>query len=167
MKRSISITLSLALITIFSLGLSSCKKCTIAEEDTNTGIIVSEGPGTDKPVVIYCSTGYLPGSLGGDYHITGDNLYADRFEISFDGGETRGPVNWGSYDILCNPMTIKCKASFVRDVQIDNNLGYVFYDVTATTCSSCENERYVENYVLIPKVPSGYTVFYDQTINED
>lgn len=166
MKKSISITLSLALLAVFSIGLSSCNKCTVAEEDTYTGVIISESS-AGKAVVIYCATGYLPGDLGGNFHITGNSQYADRFEVSFDGGETKGPVNWGSYDILCNPMIIKCKASFVRDVTIDNNLGYAYYNVDATTCSSCENERYVENYVLVPKMPAGYTVFFDQEISEN
>lgn len=160
MKRSIKITLSLALMAIFSLGLSSCKKCEVAESDANTGIIVSEVNG--KSVVIYCTTGELTTN-----HITGSNPFADKFEVSFDGGETRGPVSWGSYDILRNPMTIKCKASFVRDVTVNSTLGYVFYNVDATTCASCENDRIVDNFVLVPKINSGYTVFFDQTITEN
>lgn len=159
MKRSISITLSLALLAVFSIGLSSCNKCTVAEEDSNTGIIISEVNG--KSVVLYVTAPFSTN------HITGNTPESETVEVSFDGGESREPVNWSIYDVLMNPMTIKCKASFVRDVTVDNNLGYVFYNVDAKTCSSCENDRIVHNYVLVPKINSGYTVFFDQTITEE
>ena len=138
---------------------SSCKKCTVAESNENTGIIV-------KGAIIYPKTGYLTQDLS-TTHFTSASNYIDQFEVSFDGGQTRVPVNFGSYDVLANPMTIKCKASIERDVSIDNINSIVTYKVTATTCSSCENERYIENYVLVPKIASGMTVSFDSDISEN
>lgn len=156
MKRPTSIILSSLLAIAFVFGLSSCKKCKV-DEDTNSGVVIND-------VIIYPSAGYMYETLNGNYHITGSSEVADKFEVSFDGGYTRVAVDWSQYDILCNPMTVNCKASFVRDVTYDNVLSYVFYTVTATTCESCDNPRTVENYVLIPKVPSGYQVFFDTEI---
>jgi hypothetical protein len=137
------------------LSLTSCKKCTVAEEDVNTGAIV-EG------ALVYPKVGYLTDVVG--VHVTGANQYSNEFEVSFDGGVTKQAVDWNTYDILSNSMIVNCKASFVRDVTYDNVNSLVLYKVTATTCKSCEAERFIENFVLIPKVQAGYSVYADQDI---
>ena len=144
----------------FLLVANSCKKCTVAEENTETGIIV-------KGAIIYPKSGYITQNISSN-HITGtNNSYASSFEVSFDGGATRVPVDFNTYDVLASPMTIYCKASFVKDVTLDNINSIVTYKVTATTCSKCENKRFVENYVLVPKIASGTTVWFDPVIIEN
>ncbi len=159
MKRTRSIVLGALMASAVLFSFNSCKKCTVAEENSDTGIIV-------KDVVIYPQSGYITQNMGGYYHFDGSS-YGDKFEVSFDGGYTKVPVDWNTYDILANPMKVDCKASFVRDVTIDNVLGYVFYKVTASACESCDKQRFVENYVLVPKIPSGYQVFFETDINQN
>ena len=143
---------------IVLLSTSSCKKCEVGES-IDSGIIVQD-------VIIYPTGGYMTSNLNGNYHITGSHNYADRFEVSFDGGYTRQAVNYGTYDILANPMTINCEASFTRDVTVDALNNIVRYKVNALTCSSCKNARFVENYVLVPKLSSGATILYSQDIDD-
>ena len=133
------------------LVANSCKKCSVGNASEETGVIV-------KGAIIYPKAGYITQSPN-TKHITGASIYANSFEVSFDGGQTRVPVNWGSYDILSNPMTVNCEASVIKDVTVDNINGIVRYNATATTCKSCKQERYIENYVLVPKIASGYTVW--------
>ncbi len=155
------ITKSLFLSLIAALTLlstNSCKKCDVGDS-VDSGSIVQD-------VIIYPSSGHMTDNLSGDYHITGNHNYADRFEVSFDGGHTRQPVNYGAYDILANPMTINCEASFTRDVSIDGLNNIVRYEVNAVTCSSCKNARTVENYVLVPKLSSGATILYMSDISD-
>ena len=156
MRTKKSLFAGALLTAVLMLGFTSCKKCTVAEEDTNQGVIIQD-------VIIYPKVGYLANVTGA--HVTGASLYADEFEVSWDGGLTKVPVDWSTYDIVSNPMTVNCKASFVRNVEYNNAANLVLYDVVATTCVSCENQRYIENFVLIPKVASGYSVYTDQTIN--
>ncbi|OFZ44164.1 MAG: hypothetical protein A3D92_07350 [Bacteroidetes bacterium RIFCSPHIGHO2_02_FULL_44_7] len=137
--------------------LGSCKKCTVADESSDTGLIIPD-------VVIYPGAGYMTGEMNGYYLVDGNSPFADKFQVSFDGGITKEDVDWSIYDILANPMTVDCKASFIREVNFDYVLDQVFYNVIATTCESCENPRFVENYVLIPKVPTGFTVYFDTEI---
>ena len=151
----------LSIFASFMLLISnSCKKCTVAEENTDSGIIV-------KGAIVYPTAGYQTSNISSNHITSSNSVFISAFEVSFDGGQTRVPVDFGTYDILANPMTIKCKASFERDVNIDNINNIVTYTVTATTCSSCENERFVENYVLVPKIASGMTVWFDPVINEN
>lgn len=147
--------LGLLFTSTFLLG--SCKKCTVADESSDTGLIIPD-------VVLYPGQGYITGELNGYYLIDGNSIYADDFQVSYDGGVTKEPIDWTIYDVLANPMTIDCKASFVREVNFDYVLNQAFYKVTATTCESCENPRFVENYVLVPKIPTGFTVYFDTEI---
>lgn len=141
-----------------TLGLSGCaKKCDLPE-DTNSGAII-------KDVIIYPESGYLMANLTQDqYLITEGHTYENRFEVSFDGGHSKVPLNHSSYAILAYPMTVSCNASFSKEVTIDHANNFILYTIKATECSNCKEQRVFENYVLIPDVPSSYTVLFDVDI---
>jgi hypothetical protein len=155
MKTKKSFFTVLLAMTVVLVGFTSCQKCNVAEEDTNSGIIVQD-------VIIYPKIGYLTDVCG--VHVTGANQYADQLEVSWDGGLTRQPIDYNTYDVLCNPMIVQCEASFEREVKINAAANIVQYDITATTCSSCEAQYHVENFVLVPKIAGGLSVYTDQTI---
>lgn len=157
MKKSLIISLSLLTIVFFST--SSCKKCKADDTNVNTGVIVND-------VIIYPSSGGLSGNLGGDYHIDGSHQYKNSFMVSFDGGLTKDSIDYSTYHILCLPMSIKCEASFVRDVTVDDANNLITYTVTAKTCSSCKEVYTVENFVLVSALPP-YPIEYDPVIIED
>jgi len=155
------------LLAILCIGFTSCtKKCNIADASIDSGVIVSEDPATNVPVIIYPKAGFLTSNMGGDYLINAADSYADSYEVSFDGGYTRGPVDYGVYNILALPMTINCNARFERNVTIDATNNVITYAVTANTCSSCEDKYTVENYVLVPVLPA-YPIVYQPTIIEN
>ena len=143
--------------SLLFIGFTSCKKCDVGD-DSATGQITAVPDYED--VVIYSE---VLGTTTGP-HITGSSPHANKFEVSFDGGKTKGGVPWGTYDILANPMTIDCEASFARNVYYGPLANMVTYEVIATTCSSCENARTVNNFILVPKIPAGYTVFTESSI---
>lgn len=153
MKRTLLLGV---LVSAFLIGSVSCKKCTVAEEDTVSGTIV---PNT----IVYASSGYLTDNV--PINVFNGTEYPDRFEISFDGGLTRVAMDYSTYTILANPMTINCKASFEKSVTIDAGNNIIRYKVIATTCESCKQERFVENYVVVENIPSNYTVLFEQVIN--
>lgn len=163
MKTSKFLLFGLLLVSGFVLN--SCKKCTVADANEDTGQIITGQ--NEKTVIIYPKVGYLTQVLNGNYHVTGASEYADDFEVSFDGGITKTAVDWNTYDILGNPMTVSCKASFIREVTFNWGVNTVYYNVIANTCESCDPERYVENWVLIPKVPSGFSVYYDTEVKHN
>jgi hypothetical protein len=150
----------LGLLFVAGFGMNACKKCTVADADKNTGQIV------DK-VVVYPTSGYLTSNLDGNYHITGDSDFAEGFQVSFDGGITKVDVDWNTYDLLANPMLVSCKASFIREVTYNYGNNTVFYNVIANTCESCDPERFVENWVLVPKIPENFVVYYDTEIKHN
>jgi len=158
MKKTALFTLLLLASTMI---LGSCvKKCKLAEESSDSGVIVQD-------VVIYPESGYLTSSMGGDYLVNASDSYADQFEVSFDGGASKSAVNYSAYNILGNPINVKCDASFKRSVTIDDVNQIVLYSIEVTECSTtCDEVRTTENYVLVPAFPSSYQVVYDVKVIE-
>ncbi len=152
-----TLLLSLTAIAILVLS-SSCKKCKVSNEDTNTGEIVSEA-------IIYPSGATLSQNYGTQL-FDGVNTPPDLFQVSFDGGVTRVDVDWSSYYVMGLPMTVKCETEFVRNVSKDTLNGIVRYSVDATTCKLCDQNRSVDNWVLVKKFPSSYTVLYIPSVKE-
>ncbi|MCO5260700.1 MAG: hypothetical protein M9916_11195 [Crocinitomicaceae bacterium] len=151
-KRTAFFTLLLAGI-ILSSGCN--KGCKSLGENVTTGEIKTG-------VYIYPRSGYMTSFMKeSEYLITGSNPYADRYQISFDKGETKKSINYNEYSLLCYPITTSCFAQFDRDVKIDDVNGVVKYTIKVKQCGKCKEERLTENYVAIRAVPSTYQVVFD------
>lgn len=134
---------------------TSCKKtCKELREDTYAGAIKTE-------ISVYPNSGYLTSNLGGDYLITGSHHYRDRFEISFDKGQTKVPVDYSKYSIVACPVVTYCNARFDKSVEINYAAGAVVYSITSEECGDCGQGRTTENYVVIPAVPDSYQLLLD------
>ncbi len=152
-----TLLLSIAAISFVFIS-NSCKQCKVGSEDTNSGAIVND-------VIIYPKGATMTATYNTQF-FDGSNTPADVFQVSFDGGITRVPVNWAAYNVLANPVTVKCETEFKRNVSIDTLNGIVRYTLDATTCKACDQNRYIENYVLVKKFPSNYTVLYIPSVKE-
>jgi hypothetical protein len=149
---------SMILLVTLAFGLSSCNKgCVIEKEDTDSGLIILDG-------LVYTTAGGLSESMAGDFHVDGASGYENLFEISLDGGVSKQSVDYGTYSIIGYPMTVQsCEVAFVREVTRDDVLETATYKIRAYVCkdSKCDQDRTVENFILVPAIPASYTVFYD------
>lgn len=156
--RKINFQTILFAVAILFVGasLNSCKKkCTINKEDTHSGAIIYEKNG--GLVVVMPLSGYMTSNVTPQQHLIQENhTYADRYEVSFDGGVNKGPVDYNIYSIVAYPLYVTCEASLDREVIIDNVNQKVIYNIKITECANCNESYLMENYVLIPKVPIGY-----------
>lgn len=145
---------TILILAVLFMGFSSCKKkCVIEKEGTDSGVIV-------KSVLVYPQHGYITSDLNGNYHIDENSGSASKFEMSTDGGQTKVPVNYDAYSILAHPMVLSCNFSLDREVLINDVTETVTYAITVTECKDplCQQERFIENYVIVPSFPSTYTV---------
>lgn len=150
-KSSFILSILVALVLF-----SSCKKCKVDSTSTNSGAIIED-------VVIYPQSGFMTGNMAGNYVITGSSTYADKFEMSLNGGE-RTAINYSNFNIMAFPVTARCNAAYERNVDINHTTQTVTYTITVTQCSNCKEERSTENYVLVPTFPSTYAVVYDLNV---
>jgi len=155
LKKTLLLTLTAVSILFLS---NSCKKCNVSNNDTNTGEIVSDA-------IIYPSGATLTSNYNTQL-FDGVSTPSDLFQVSFDGGVTRVPIDWNSYYVSSIPMTVNCKTEFVRNISKDTLNGIVRYSVDATTCKDCDQKVTVENWVLVKKFPISYTVLYLPSVKE-
>lgn len=155
MKRVINrilIAFSIVLVSV------SCKKKCDLGEDATSGEIKAD-------VSVFAESGYMTASMTPDeYLINANSSYADNFKISKDRGITKTDVDYTEYNILCYPMTVNCFAQFERNVLIDDENGVIKYTIRVKDCGKCEEQRYIENFIVIRAVPDYYTVTYDVDI---
>ncbi len=152
MKKRYFIFLSV-LFLLTAISVSSCKKkCDIGTENTYEGDVISDA-------IIYPSSGYTVSAYNTQY-FNGTFTPAGYFKVSFDGGMTKVNVDWSQYSILAIPMTVSCKAQFHRKVERDDANQVVKYTCKATYCDDCESNVYVENFILVPKIPSTYNILF-------
>lgn len=150
-------TAPLMILSVLFLSLSSCNKCKIEGENVDLGQITTE-------VTIYPKYGYITEGLSGTInHIHGNSSVADKFEMSTDNGFTKAPFNYSDYSILAYPLTLDCNHLLTREVKIDDVNMTATYLITVTQCKSsdCSQQRYVENYVIIPAIPETYSIVGD------
>jgi hypothetical protein len=161
-KKAFSST-TLLLLVVLAFGFTSCKKgCVIEKKDTDTGLIVVDAS-------VFALSGGLTSSMNGDYFVHGNSAFAGYFEMSLDGGVTRGPVDFSSYTILACPMSVSsCEVAFERTVTRNDVLGTATYTINAYVCkdSKCDEDRFVENFIVVPAIPETYTIFYNCQVIE-
>ena len=153
---------SLLILSVLLIGFSSCKKsCVIEGDNVDEGDIVTE-------VVLYPAHGYITSDMSGNYHVYDGSALADKFEMSTDNGFSRSPFNFSGYSILAYPMTLNCNFFMQRKVTINDVNNTATYRITVTQCrdADCSEQRYIENFVVVPAIPSNYTILHDVQIIE-
>lgn len=72
-----------------------------------------------------------------------------------------GAVNFNESDVLgLSTVNKGCSSSYQRDVRRDDATKRIIYTVTELYCKPCSPVDGQGNFVIIPKVPNGYTVEY-------
>ena len=147
---------SLLVLSVLVLSMSSCKKCKLEGENVDSGEIVTE-------VAVYPASGYITDDTGPDHHIHANSAHAANFEMSTDGGFTKSPFNFAEYSILAYPLTLDCNHFLKRDVKIDDVAMTATYVITVTECreAECTEQRFIENFVVVPAIPENYTILRD------
>ena len=159
MKKALLFTLGVSAILMTTF---SCKKgCDIPEEDTFSGPIISEV--NDNKVIIYPSSGGLLETFPNGMHITSNSPQdqQDWFEVSFDGGITRQPVDFSQYNIVGYPLTVKCDAAIDRALTTNPMANSALFTMTVEECNDgCDELRFLENYILVDDTMANYTIAF-------
>jgi hypothetical protein len=149
-------------VALLSLALgffiSSCsKKCSVSFTDTNTGEIIPNA-------IVNAKSSYLTGEMDSNYLINANHPYAYQFTMNLNDADSSVAVDYTQYSVLGYPILTSCDASFERSVSIDTVNQNVTYKIIVNQCSDCESSILYENYVLVPKIPVGYSITHDITI---
>lgn len=134
--------LHIFLFALISLFLVTCKEEPVCEiGDTNAGIIVRNANITCKP-------------LRDNIIVDSDSMY----QVLFGGACADHGIDFDTYTLLGAYHTGQCNVKFMREVKSIDAENRYEYTVTATHCGRCSSDGLSYNLVLVPKLPSGWTV---------
>ncbi len=144
----------LLLIFVVVTVLSSCEKAPKCWGDriVNEGEIVA-----DTNLCLNCTflanenTGFVINSsidlqrIHRGYYRLGDACQLNSFNLN-------------EYSLLALPTVATCKHKLKKSVTIDDGSKYYLYTIEIEECGDCNETSYQANWVLIPKIKSGYSV---------
>lgn len=147
----------LACIFLFCLLLSGCEKpfCQKETSDEVSGIALRVvGDGT------YLAYQEGVGDLNRNgMHISTETEYQQVFNYCCAG--RLESIDFTQYDVLgLSTVNRGTRSTYLRDVQIDEKNKKVVYTVTERYCRRSSPVLGQGNFVLVPKLPSGYTIEY-------
>lgn len=135
------------ILSFFGLVLYSCNKDEEVCESVieNSGIIVSS-------VDLNCRTPFYNGNFVIDSEEDLDSL------MNLDNVCTRPEVDFTQYTMLGKYAWTEDKGSYYRNVEMDTLNSTYDYTITVKTCGDCDCLSQNMNWVLVPKLPEGWTV---------
>lgn len=72
--------------------------------------------------------------------------------------------NFKKYTVLGMTTLASCKYKIRREVSVDDDAETYYYDLHIKECGSCDEKHYLTNWVLIPKIKSGYKVVFRSSV---
>jgi hypothetical protein len=135
-------------LLLFALVVCGCSKSPrCAGDDENTGIIFST-------IQIGCE----PTTLLENYVIASDSAYHQTFTDVFC---TLPPIDFNSYTLLGARASGQCEIKMLREVTRVEAESKYLYKITVKSCGLCKKLAYTDNWVLVPKLPSGWAVAFE------
>jgi len=138
---------SILTIAFLALFISSCNK----DGETCESVIENSGI-IESSVNFQCDTPFYNGNFVIDSEEDLDSV------MNLDNVCTRPEVDFTQYTMLGKYAWTEDKGSYFRNVEMDTvNLTYD-YTITVKTCGDCNCLSQNMNWVLVPKLPEGWTV---------
>ena len=149
--KTITKYLSLLIVLIF---LSNCSASPICwGKDKNKGIIESS---TDFEL---CNCEFDEK----EYLIDSDALLDSLFNIeNLQSYQCEKPdIDFTKYTLLGQYASGGCEVKYIREVEKDENNKQYVYTIKVRDCGTCKRMRVNWNWVLVPKLPNGWTVKFE------
>ncbi len=138
-------------LLIVGLMLASCSKSPKCwGDDVNKGIIA-------ELVTIHC----FPVSSETQFSIDSDSSYTTVFDSACE----LPSIDFSRYTLLGVYTEGQCKTRYIREVEKQESKKDYHYKVEVKNCGTCKKMSVSYNWVLVPKVPSGWLVNYE-VVNE-
>lgn len=159
------INFSMKYLFILIIGLtliSSCEKSPKCwgKVEKNEGEIIAD--------TTLCSNCTILTNENEGYVINTDrdlwNIYYKNF--GNNGVRELRDFDFTKYSLLGMTTTATCKYKIKREVTVNAEELTYYYDIYIKECGNCEEKHYLTNWVMIPKIKSGYKVIFRSHIND-
>ncbi len=146
--------LILASIVVLLNGCEKDEDPCVNPYDTVSGVVVSDYQFGECVSTL--------GMLSQNYIIENKDAFEALPILPSDNGNCNqqniSTIDFDRYALLGLYADGACDVIFDRNVEQDTQNKKYIYTVSRTLCNSCERHEYSMNWVLVPKLPTGYTV---------
>lgn len=159
MKLLCLIFFSLCLYFHFTGCVKPCLRS--SNEDEHLGIIASEFRISSNCFKLGQSLSY---PMVDEFVIDNDSVYkswidtSDLFYNPQCSSEVVTPIDFNTYTLLGKYTEGGCDVQFIREVQKNDDEKMYIYTIGVNECGICKKLQMSWNWVLVPKLPQGYTV---------
>ena len=150
MKKSIIILFTV----LFILAIFSCNKspkCWGKTESTE-GLIESDfNPCLNCNILVNPDESYVINS-DAEYQELSLLAHSNQTVCQFEN------INFNNYTLLGKSIWASCKYKIKRNVIEDEDNNKYIYTIELKECGNCSDLTKIDNWVLVPKIPIGYSV---------
>lgn len=148
----------LLIAVVLLVGLESCKRGCFINKNKVEGIIESEFD--------FGECFWIEPDLYDEIVVTDDSAYQSiGLEIYTAKPDCETPVypaiDFSKHTLLGKSTSGQCSIDYIREVTKDDASKKYKYLVRVLECGICYKEGYSMNWVLVPKLPQGYTVEFE------
>lgn len=98
------------------------------------------------------------------------NSQQDLWNVYYKNFGNNGTCEMKSFDftkytLFGMTLTASCKYKIKRNVTVNDDEEAYYYDITLKECGNCDEEHYLTNWVMIPKMKSGYKVIFRSNVD--
>ncbi len=164
MHRVKSFILFFSSIILIAYLFTSCRKGCFVKKDKNKGIIVSEYNFGE------CFNNFPLSGFIADELVVEDDSTFQLLAIDLRYNFTNRPecktavpnaIDFSMHTLLGKYATGQCGVDFIREVTEDVANHRYIYTIKVLECGLCKAARISMNWVLVPKLPQGYTVKFE------
>ena len=164
MLKVLSLILFFSSVILIVFFFTNCKKGCFVKKDKNKGIIESAfdfGECFDN--------NSRPDYTVDQYIITNDSTYqALSVNLKYDfvnrpecNNAEPQLIDFLKHSLLGHYASGGCEVDFIREVTDDNANQRYIYTIKVLECGRCKKLQVSMNWVLVPKLPQGYTVKFE------
>lgn len=150
----------LVVFAVITIILSSCEKspkCWGKTEKNEGEVIADTTLCTNCTILTNENEGYVVNSERDLWYIYYKNFGNQGV------CETRD-FDFKKYSLLGMTTLATCKYKIKREVTIDDAAQIYYYDIYLKECGSCDEKHYLSNWVMIPKLKTGYKVVFRSSV---
>jgi hypothetical protein len=144
-------SIAFLILFIFITNCHKSPKCW-GEKEKNSGIIVrSFNPSDNCNVIVNPDSSYVINSLN-EYQQLSTLAHSNLTTCKFN------EINFNNYTLLGKTIFATCKFKLSRNVEKNELQKKYIYTIELFQCGNCVEQNKKDNWVLVPKIPSGYDV---------
>lgn len=148
------VSIFVSFLVFVIVGLSNCHKAPKCwgKKSTISGIIISDTVVCSNCTMIAEEDKHFVINTQAEMNRLIYYNYAQQFNCKFN------TIDFTKYSLLGVNTFTTCNFKIIKNVSVDDAAKKYTYSIEINECGNCTEQTYNQNWVVIPKIKSGYSV---------